>query len=99
MTKDIILQAVTDTYSVSLDELLSPTRKHRIVVARQAAMYLMHHYTMLSLSEIADAVGRWDHTTILWGIDQTVRRITTSHHDYDVVFQARQTARLLAGAQ
>jgi chromosomal replication initiator protein len=63
-----ILKAVCQHFEVTTADLCSPRRPQALSFARQAAMYLLRERTELSLSEIGDALGGRDHTTILHGI-------------------------------
>ncbi len=60
--------AVCRAFDVSLHDLTGPSRKGRFVRPRQAAYYLMSRRTNLSLTQIARALGRTDHSTVISGI-------------------------------
>jgi chromosomal replication initiator protein len=63
-----VQEAVADRLEISVDELLSPSRRARVARARQLAMYLTRQLTTLSLPAIAEAFNRRDHTTVLHAI-------------------------------
>jgi chromosomal replication initiator protein len=67
-TLDEIQDAVCDQLDVDRDEVLSTTRVADVVRARQIAMYLSRQLTDASLSTIARAFKRRDHTTVLHAI-------------------------------
>lgn len=68
---DFIQKAVSDYYSILLDELKDKTRKKEIVIARQVAMYFCKEFTNHSLKSIGYHFGGRDHSTVIHAI-QTV---------------------------
>ncbi len=65
VTAEMIMQTVSDYYSVTLGELIGPTRKREITVPRQVAIYLTREMTGMSLPQIGEVFGGRDHTTIM----------------------------------
>ena len=65
VTAEMIMQTVSDYYSVTLGELVGPTRKREITVPRQVAIYLTREMTGMSLPQIGEVFGGRDHTTIM----------------------------------
>ena len=65
VTAEMIMQTVCDYYSVTLGELVGPTRKREITVPRQVAIYLTREMTGMSLPQIGEVFGGRDHTTIM----------------------------------
>ena len=65
ITAEMIIQTVSDYYSVTLGELIGPTRKREITIPRQVAIYLTREMTGMSLPQIGDVFGGRDHTTIM----------------------------------
>ena len=65
VTAEMIMQAVSEYYSVTLGELIGPTRKREITVPRQVAIYLTREMTGMSLPQIGEVFGGRDHTTIM----------------------------------
>ena len=63
-----VLDQVSRETGVPLREIVSPSRSYKVVRARQAAMYALAKKTELSCKQIARAVGRTDHTTVLHGV-------------------------------
>ena len=61
----MIMQTVSDYYSVTLSELVGPTRKREVTVPRQVAIYLTREMTGMSLPQIGEVFGGRDHTTIM----------------------------------
>ncbi len=60
-----IRDIVCDYYGVSLDNLLSESRKREIVQARQVAMYFAKLKTKDSLTTIGLTIGKRNHATVL----------------------------------
>jgi chromosomal replication initiator protein len=71
---DYILKNVARVYDLSLEELLSQSRKKSYVWARNTAYYLARKYTDLSLEEIGRRFNR-RHSTVLKGIAKVEREI------------------------
>lgn len=68
ITADAVVVATADLLEVPLGVILSKTRTSRIVKARWVAAKVLRDGLMLSLPQIADALGKRDHTTILHGL-------------------------------
>src|SRR5690606_38552303 len=60
-----ILDVVCRRLGVEKSELLASSRHRRIVLARGLVSYLAREMTTLSYPEIARAVGRRNHSTVL----------------------------------
>lgn len=60
----IILDVVSDHFCVSIQDMKSACRKRTLLRARQTSMYLMTHYTKMSLEQIGNLFGGKDHTTV-----------------------------------
>ena len=59
-----ITNAVCNEFSVSRDALLSNSRQHDVVVARQVSMFLAKRYTSMTLSDIGRYMGNRTHATV-----------------------------------
>ncbi|MCP4359425.1 MAG: chromosomal replication initiator protein DnaA [Chloroflexi bacterium] len=77
LTVEKILTAVCQYYSVSLEDLVSASRKRRIAYPRQMAMFLARTETDASLPLIGEKLGNRDHTTILYGYEKITGLIDT----------------------
>lgn len=74
-------EVVAAHYSLnSSDEMLSRTRTKRLVHPRQTFMYILFQHTDLSLTEIANKLGRKDHTVTLNAI-RAVERVLEDNYD------------------
>ena len=65
VTAELIMQTVSDYYSVTLNEMVGPTRKREITIPRQVAIYLTREMTGMSFPQIGTVFGGRDHTTIM----------------------------------
>ena len=65
ITAELVMRTVCDFYTVSMRDLIGPTRKREITVPRQIAMYLTRELTGMSLPQIGEVFGGRDHTTIM----------------------------------
>ena len=68
ITADAVVVATAQILDVPIRVVLSETRTRRIVRARWVAAKVLRDGLMLSLPQIADALNRRDHTTILHGL-------------------------------
>ena len=65
VTAQIIMQVVADYYSITVDDLIRPTRRREFAAPRQIAMYLTRDLTNMSLPQIGQSFGGRDHSTVL----------------------------------
>ena len=65
VTPERILEATSEFYGFSIDELKSKSRRRPLVTARQVGMYLFRELTELSYPQIAKIYGGRDHTTVI----------------------------------
>jgi chromosomal replication initiator protein DnaA len=72
---DDVLNAVSEYYRISLDDLRGKQRDKHIVVPRHVAMYLMRQETEASLLEIGQALGGRDHSTVLHGCEKIGKEV------------------------
>ena len=62
--------AVAKAYDMSVQTLLTRTRRREIARPRQIAMYLATRLTSVSLPDIGDRFGGFDHTTVMYARDR-----------------------------
>lgn len=78
-----IILAVCEHFAISPKDLIAATRKQKIAVPRQIAMYLMRRYggkangSDYSYAEIARMLRRKDHTTIVHGCQKIAGNLAT----------------------
>ncbi len=65
ITIDKVQKAVCQYFNITMDNLLSKSRKRQIVQARQIAMYMSRNLLKCSLSTIGSEIGGKDHSTVL----------------------------------
>ena len=68
---------VCQTFELSRDELVSPSRTARVSWPRQLAMYLSRELTDATLPAIGRAFGGRDHATVLYAVRRAGDRIST----------------------
>ena len=67
LTAGLIMQTVGEYYQVSVEDIMSSSRRREFTTPRQVAMYLTREMTDMSLPQIGTAFGNRDHTTVLHG--------------------------------
>jgi len=70
-----IQQEVAGYFGVNLNDMLGSSRKKKVSMARQIAMYLSRYLTDKSLSEISKAFRKKDHTTVINAIDKVEKQM------------------------
>ena len=78
ITIGAVVNAVAQHYGLSLNELYGRTRARYISHPRQLAMWIARKRTGASLPQIARALHRADHTTVLHGTRAVEDRLATS---------------------
>jgi chromosomal replication initiator protein len=91
-TVERIQELVAETFGLTREELLSPSRAARVAWPRQVAMYLAREHTHETLPAIGARFGGRDHSTVLHACKRATDRIRTDPDAYDAV--TRITARL-----
>ncbi|MEA5595957.1 chromosomal replication initiator protein DnaA [Rivularia sp. UHCC 0363] len=82
-----ILSIVADTFNLSIEDLKSNSRRREISWARQIGMYLMRHYTDLSLPRIGEEFGGKDHTTVMYSCEKITQLKLTDHNLVQILRQ------------
>ncbi len=81
VTLEMIAQAVSDVWGVSLRDLRGKRRFASIVVPRQIAFALARAHTDHSFPVIGQWFGDRDHTTVIHGIRRYERELRDLHSD------------------
>ena len=80
-----IQTAVSDRFSLSMEELCGDRRSQNIVYPRQVAMYLSRELTDASLPKIGREFGGRDHTTVIHATSKIARLIREDRSVYNLV--------------
>jgi len=75
ITIDKIQQIIADEYTVAVKDLKGKKRCSQIVMPRQIAMYLARTMTDASTTEIGDAFGGKDHTTVMHACNKIKEKV------------------------
>ena len=65
---DAIIEAVADAYGITTHAIVSAGRHHKVAHPRMAAMKIMRDHKAMSTSRIGHALGKRDHTTVMYGL-------------------------------
>jgi chromosomal replication initiation ATPase DnaA len=75
LTPTQIVRSVAERRGLSLEELRSISKAHRIAHAKHEACWELKRRTKLSLVQIAERVGLTDHTSAHFGVRAHERRL------------------------
>lgn len=75
ITPELILEVVSEHFSVSIADLKSSKRNSNIAIPRQITMYLCRTMTDTPLKSIGIILGGRDHSTVSHGIDKIAEEI------------------------
>ncbi|MEY3903910.1 MAG: hypothetical protein RL189_3216 [Pseudomonadota bacterium] len=70
-----IQKAVASHFGIKLSELMSQDRSQRLVVPRHIAMYLSRELLGSATTEIAEAFGKRNHTTVMHAVEKVKEMI------------------------
>ena len=70
ITPERIIQVVADHFKLDPSDLSSERRNKEVVKPRQIAMYLCSDMTKATYMEIAKALNKKDHSTIIYGVNK-----------------------------
>jgi chromosomal replication initiator protein len=95
-TVEDVKRTVAERFSVSTEELISPTRTVRVAWPRQLAIHLARELTGASLQAIGDAFGGRNHATVLHACKRVSQRLAD---DENVVRELDSLAQRLGHQQ
>jgi chromosomal replication initiator protein len=75
MSIELIQKVVAEYFSLLANDLRSKKRAQNIAYARQIAMYIVRDITEYSTTEIGQAFGGRDHTTVMYSCDKIGERM------------------------
>ncbi len=78
MKVEAITECVAETLGVTMPEMLGKSRHKRVVVARSIAAHLSRKLTSRSFPEIAHAMGRPNHSTVVTACKRVEQKIAAS---------------------
>ncbi|MBX3179002.1 MAG: chromosomal replication initiator protein DnaA [Candidatus Hydrogenedentes bacterium] len=94
VTIEQVQRAVADHFDVRIADLHGRSRQRQIVKPRQLAMYLCKELIpSLSLSDVGDAFGGKDHTTVLYACEKVSEEVRESPAARQMVEQLTKTIR------
>ena len=89
---DTIIRTTAGAYGLSVEDVLSSSRRQPLVLCRQISMYLCRELTDLSLPKIGEHFHR-DHTTVLHSVEKVKRILRSDRAVFDRVNQLTQELR------
>ncbi len=94
VTIEQVQRAVADHFDVRIADLHGRSRQRQIVKPRQLAMYLCKELIpSLSLSDVGEAFGGKDHTTVMYACDKVSTEVKESAVSRQMVEQLTKTIR------
>ncbi|MGH9300936.1 MAG: chromosomal replication initiator protein DnaA [Acidimicrobiales bacterium] len=85
ITPRIILEATSQTFGFTIDELCGTSRRRPLVTARQVSMYVFRDLTDFSYPAIAKEFGGRDHSTVIHAVDKISKLMKENRQIYDQV--------------
>ena len=85
VTVKLILEATSEVFDFTLDQITGGSRRRPLVDARQIAMYVTRNMTDLSYPEIGRAFGNRDHTTVIHAVRKIEHHMTERKEIFDKV--------------
>lgn len=70
VSKEKIINTVSEFYNISIEEMKSTKRKREITKARQIAMFLLREILQMSFVAIGELFGGKDHTTVMHSVSK-----------------------------
>jgi chromosomal replication initiator protein len=72
---DVIIKVVAEHYQLNVNDLKGKKRLQKIVIPRQISMFISHEITEFSTTEIGQAFGGRDHTTVMHSCNKIKEKI------------------------
>ncbi len=85
ITPRVILEATSDTFGFSVEELCGPNRRRPLVTARQVSMYVFRELTDFSYPAIGREFGGRDHSTVMHAVEKIGGLMKERHQIYNQV--------------
>ncbi len=85
ITPKHIVNACSNMYGISVEEITGVSRRRQLVTARHVAMYIMRELTDLSFPAIAGEFGNRDHTTVIHAVNKIKQLMSEKQEVYEQV--------------
>jgi chromosomal replication initiator protein len=85
ITPKAILDATSETFGFSVDDICGTSRRRPLVTARQVGMYVFREVTDFSYPAIAREFGGRDHTTVIHAVEKITALMKERRQIYDQV--------------
>ncbi|MDQ3757151.1 MAG: chromosomal replication initiator protein DnaA [Actinomycetota bacterium] len=85
ITPKAILDATSETFGFSIDDICGTSRRRPLVTARQVGMYVFREVTDFSYPAIAREFGGRDHTTVIHAVEKISALMKERRQIYDQV--------------
>ena len=85
VTIEKILQEVSQTYDISVSEILSKNRSSKVSFARQTAIYITKEVTGITLDMMGEQFGGRDHATILYSLNKVKNMLKDNFRYREIV--------------
>ncbi|MGH9079222.1 MAG: chromosomal replication initiator protein DnaA [Acidimicrobiales bacterium] len=85
ITPQVILDATSQTFGFTIDELCGPNRRRPLVTARQVSMYVFRELTDFSYPAIGREFGGRDHSTVMHAVDKITAMMKERQQIYNQV--------------
>jgi chromosomal replication initiator protein len=85
ITPQVILDATSETFGFSVEELCGPNRRRPLVTARQVSMYVFRELTDFSYPAIGREFGGRDHSTVMHAVEKIGTLMKERHQIYNQV--------------
>lgn len=93
ITPETILDATSELFGFSIDEIRGASRRRPLVTARQISMYVFRQLTEMSYPAIAREFGGRDHTTVIYAVEKVEALMQERRQVYDQVTELIRTIR------
>ena len=93
ITPNLILQATSEMFDFTIEDIKGKSRRRPLVTARQIAMYVFRELTDLSYPAIAREFGGRDHTTVIHAVEKIKALMKERRQVYDQVTELVQRVR------
>ena len=90
VTVEQVQKSVAHRFSVTVPELLSPSRKKNIALPRHIAMYLARKLTLVSFPEIGERFGGRDHSSVMAACKKIEKNMKVDHKLHQAVTELQQ---------